>query len=125
MLQRQSRLVVTCFSVLLFCLSSSFYCVPTSAQGGESIEELKQKALDLTKQTRYTEALPLLEKIVVAEPNNAQMHFYLGFALIAWANTTKDAPARKALRLRARAAFIRSKQLEINEPVVDALIQSI
>ena len=125
MFQRPSRLVVTCYLVLLFGLLTSFYCVPASAQGGDNIEELKQQALALVKQTRYTEAFPLLEKIVAAEPNNAEMHFYLGFALIAKANNSKDLSERKALRVRARASFVRAKQLEISEPVVNALIQAI
>lgn len=124
MSQLKPLAVATCISVLLFCLLS-FYSLPVSAQTGETIAELKQKVLDLTKQTKYTEALPLLEKIVVAEPNNAEMHFYLGFALIAQATNTKDLAQRKALRVRARAAFVRSKQLEIQEPLVEALIQSI
>lgn len=117
--------VSTCLAVILFCLSSSFYCSPASAQTSESIKELKQKVLDLTKQTRYTEALPLLEKIVVAEPDNAEMRFYLGFALVAQATNTRDEVQRKALRVRARAAFVKSKELGNQEPLVHALIQSI
>jgi tetratricopeptide (TPR) repeat protein len=117
--------VSTCLAVILFGLSSSFYCSPASAQTGEGIKELKEKVLDLTKQTRYTEALPLLEKIVVAEPDNAEMRFYLGFALIAQANNTRDEVQRKALRLRARATFVKSKELGNQVPLVDALIHSI
>jgi len=117
--------VTTYLAVVLFCLSSSFYCSNVSAQTGESIEKLKAKAFELTEKTNYLEALPLLEKIVVAEPNNARMHFYLGFALIARANNTKDVDQRIALSKRARAAFIRAKELNIEEPVVDALIESI
>ena len=125
MFQRKCLTVSACLAVSLFCLSSSFYCSPVSAQTSESIEELKQKVFDLTKQTKYTEALPLLEKIVVAEPDNAQMRFYLGFALIAQANSTSDEGQRKALRVRARVAFVKSKELGIQEPLVDALIQTI
>jgi tetratricopeptide (TPR) repeat protein len=95
------------------------------AQGSDDVQELKQKASDLMKQTRYTEALPVLEKIVAADPDDAQMQFYLGFALTGQARNTQDEAARKSLRVRARAAFVRSKQLGIREPLVDALIQSI
>ena len=121
----KSLKVASCLAVVLFCLSSGFYCSNVSAQTGESIEKLKAKAFELTEKTNYLEALPLLEKIVVAEPNNARMHFYLGFALIARANNTKDGDQRIALSKRARAAFIRAKELNIEEPVVDALIESI
>jgi tetratricopeptide (TPR) repeat protein len=125
MLLLKSLKVASCLAVVLFCLSSSFYCSNVSAQTGESIEKLKAKVFELTEKTNYLEALPLLEKIVVAEPNNARMHFYLGFALIAHANNTKDVDRRIALSKRARAAFIRAKELNIEEPVVDALIESI
>lgn len=125
MLLLKSLKVASCLAVVLFCLSSSFYCSNVSAQTGESIEKLKAKVFELTEKTNYLEALPLLEKIVVAEPNNARMHFYLGFALIARANNTKDGDQRIALSKRARAAFIRAKELNIEEPVVDALIESI
>jgi tetratricopeptide (TPR) repeat protein len=69
--------------------------------------------------------LPLLEKILQAEPKNAEMHFYLGFALIAKASTEKDPAARKALRVRARQAFIRTKELGNTDPPVEALISNL
>ena len=125
MFQAKLVTVVTRLAVLLFCLSTVLHSGVLYAQGGESIAELKQKAAELTRQTRYTEALPLLEKIVVAEPDNAQMHFYLGFALLGQATNTKDEAARKALRIRARGAFIRAKELNVKEPVIDALIQGV
>src|SRR6266498_513823 len=121
----KSLTVSTCLAVLLICLSSSLYYSPVAAQTSESIAKLKQHAIDLTKQTKYTEALPLLEKIVTAEPENAEMQFYLGFALVAQAANTSDEVQRKALRVRARDTFVKSKRLGIREPVVNALIQAI
>jgi tetratricopeptide (TPR) repeat protein len=122
MAQRKFSTVVTSLAFLVFCLSI-LYCPLVSAQTGENIDELRQKILDLTKQTKYTEALPLLEKIVVAEPKNAEMRFQLGFALIAQANITKDETTEKRLRVRARNEFIKSKELGEPDPLVDALIQ--
>jgi tetratricopeptide (TPR) repeat protein len=112
----------TCFALLLTALLAPGGLL---AQTGESLEELKRKAAELTKSQKYTEALPILEKILIAEPNNAEAHFYIGFAWIAQANTTGDEQARKTLRVRARAAFTRSKELGMKKPVIDALIESI
>ena len=112
------------FAVLLFCLSAVWQPVAVAAQSGESIQELRQRAAELTKQQKYTEALPILQKLAIAEPDNPETHFYLGFALIAQANVTKDDAARKALRVRARNAFIKAKELGVQEPVIDALIQN-
>jgi hypothetical protein len=108
------------FGLLICCLSIIWR--PVSAQGGENLQELKQKAEELLKKQQYTDALPLLEKLVAAEPENPQTHFHLGFALIGQANTLKDSAARKAARLRARSCFTKSKELGIKEPIVDALI---
>ena len=112
-------------ALLFICLSILWQPAALYAQAGESVEELKQKAGVLIKEQKYTEALPILEKLVAAEPNNPQVHFYLGFALLAQANITKEETAQKELRIRARNAFIKAKELGVKEPVVDALIQSI
>ncbi len=124
MTPHKTKIAIACLAVLAFCLLV-FSPDSVSAQTGEPTEDLKQKVEELTRQTKYTEALPLLEKIVAVEPDNARAQFYLGFALIAQATNTKDAGGRKALSLRARAAFVRAKELEIEEPLVDALIASI
>lgn len=105
--------------LLLLALS-----LPAYAQGGEDVGALKQRAAELVRQTKYTEALPILEKLAAAEPGDAQTQFYLGFALLGQATNTKEPAARKALRVRARAAFVKAKELGVGEPVVDALIQN-
>lgn len=112
------------FAALLFCLSAVWQPMAIFAQSGETTQELHKRAAELVKQLKYTEALPILEKLVISEPDNAETHFYLGFALVAQGNVTKADAARKALRIRARHAFIKAKELGIQEPVIDALIQS-
>lgn len=113
------------FGLLLLVLATVWPASTIRAQTGDNVEELKQQAGELIKQTRYTEALPLLEKLVVAEPDNAKLHFYLGFALLGQVFNTSDAAAQKALRIRARDAFIKAKQLNIDETVIEALIESL
>lgn len=112
-------------ALLFFCLST--FCQPMAihAQTGESVQELKQRSTELVKQQKYTEALPILEKLSIAEPANPQTFFFLGFALIAQEHITKDDAARRALRIRARNAFLKAKELGSKEPIVDALIQSL
>jgi tetratricopeptide (TPR) repeat protein len=110
---------------VLLLIGLSAVRVSVALAQDESLAQTKQRADQLIKQLKYTEALPLLEKIAIYEPDDPQMQFHLGFALIAKANITRDQADQKALRVRARNAFIRSKQLGIKEPVVDALIQSI
>lgn len=108
----------------VFALAGTF-CTVKAQQTNNNIETLKQKAADLINQQKFTEALPLLEKIVVSDPNDAQTRFHLGFALIGQAKTLTDDKVRMPLVIRARREFVKAKELGINEPVVDAMIQSI
>ena len=121
MLHRKTSLAG--FAVLVITLLSC--CLSGYAQTDTNLDELKQRVAVLVKQTKYTEALPLLEKIVAAEPGNAEMVFHLGFALVARANATIETADKQALRVRARNAFMRAKELGVQEPVVEALIQSL
>ena len=112
-------------ALLLLVLALTF-AQSASAQT-DDLEQTKKKAAALINELKYIEAFPLLEKIVAAEPNNGEMHFYLGFALIAKANDIDmpDPEARRNLRVRARASFVRAKQLGYDKPLVDALITSL
>ena len=114
------KLLATSLVLLLFLLSPA-----THAQTTESTAELKRRVSELMEQTKYTEALPLLEKIATLEPNDGATQFYLGFALIGQATNTKDDAARKALRVRARNAFVKAKSLQFDEPRLEALILSL
>lgn len=121
----KQRLLVTCFGMALFALLITVAARVANAQAGESLEDLKRQASDLIEQSKYTEALPLLEKIAVLAPNDGETQFFLGFALIAQAVNTKEESPRRTLRLRARYAFVKAKELRFNEPRLNALILSI
>lgn len=110
-----------------FALSFSFVARPyeISAQTADNLQALRKQVSELLEQEKYVEALPILEKIIVADPTDAEGHFYLGFALLAQTNSLKDRAARKPLRIRARNMFIKAKELGKREPIVDALIESI
>lgn len=112
-------------SLILLVLIILSFNVASQAQTDESANDLKRRAAELLKETKYTEALPILEKIATLQPNDGETHFYLGFALLGQAANTKDDAARKALRIRSRNAFIKAKSLEFNEPRLDALIKSL
>jgi tetratricopeptide (TPR) repeat protein len=109
---------------LLGLLAASHFAV-IYAQDKESIAELKKSVSILLEQTKYTEAVPLLEKIVAAEPNNAEMHYYLGSSLLGLEANTRDDAAKMKLRVRARAEFIKAKELGSGAANIDAMIEAI
>src|ERR1051325_10223720 len=96
---RAHALAAAALLALLSCLLPSSQTA-AHAQSGETVAEMEQKVSDLMRQQKYTDALPLLEKLVIAEPSNARIHFYLGFALIGQSKNTADPAARKALSMR-------------------------
>ena len=112
------NLLVTLLTLLFLSVAIAS---PTQAQT-ESTAQLKRQASELMKENKYTEALPILEKIAAAEPNDGETQFFLAFALLGQATNTKDDAARKALRVRARHAFVKAKSLNYDEPKLDAMI---
>lgn len=115
------KLLVTLLVLVLLPIAQA----ATQAQTEESAAELKRRAAVLMKESKFTEALPVLEKIVTLDPGDGQTQFYLGFALIGQAKNTKDNAARKALRIRARNAFLKAKELKSTEVGLEAMIESL
>jgi len=76
-------------------------------------------------EVKYTEALPLLEKLAVATPKDPWIQRSLAFALLAKATNTIDLTEAKRLRLRARDAFIFARDAGDDSPLVSAMIDSI
>lgn len=91
------------FAITLTILPATLYA--------QTLPELKAQLKALVDAQKFTDALPIAEKIAAAEPNDALTQFYLGFSLIGQGANTPDADARRALRIRAREAFIKSVKL--------------
>lgn len=111
------------FPVLAALFTVALMIVPASLQG-QTIPELKTEAKALYDANRFTEALPLYEKIVQAEPNDGQNQYYLAFALMGTAANTPDPAARRALRVRARNAFIKTAEIGISGDATMILVKA-
>lgn len=109
---------------VLFAFLVSFAALSAQAQT-ENLESVKNKAAALIQQGNYVEALPLLERISISEPENADNMFFLGAALLAKTRVVKDKEEIKQLFIRSRKVLIKAKQLGHPEPKLDAIIQSI
>src|SRR2546429_7336976 len=62
----------------------------------------RQRALELYEANNLVAALPLLEKVAAANPNDSVILSRLGFALYANSVDVKDAALRQKMRERAR-----------------------
>lgn len=89
------------------------------------VEQQRAKALQLIKEQKFTEALPMLEALAKSTPLDSEVQFYLGFALLGQAKNTDDAAAAKALRARARASFVKAKELGSESELLQGLIDGI
>jgi tetratricopeptide (TPR) repeat protein len=105
---------------LLICLSALGYTSPTYAQ--DNIPELRAKAQKLLDELRYTEAVPVLEKLVAAEPNDPAHHYFLASALLGVVANTPNEAMKKEVRIRARAEFVKAKYLGSKEANLDGMI---
>lgn len=115
------RRAVSLAVLVLFIAAAAAAETPSAA----TLAQWKAQAKTLCDAHKQLEALPLLERIVAADPNDAQMQFDLGFALIDQATNTSDDAARHALRIRSRAAFQKAVDLGIKEPIAVAMVQTL
>jgi tetratricopeptide (TPR) repeat protein len=121
----QKSLKAMLLSAVICAFISSFYVLPANAQTAAELSLLKDQAVKLLNDDKYTEALPILERLAKVEPDNADTQFYLGFALLAQAKNTKDKETARQMVVRARQSFVRAKQLGSTQKVLNAFIESL
>src|SRR4051812_43983255 len=104
---------------LLTVAAIAFGYVPASGQNASPADSAAQRAeaIELYKQSKYLEALPLFEKLVVAYPEDKLMHEGLGVSLVGQAATLTGGES-DALRVRARQEFLRARELGDNSDIV-------
>src|SRR5882724_10050755 len=112
-------------ALLVLFVTSVFPGQNARGQTGSDLAAVKQQADQLISAEKFTEALPLIERVLTAEPGNAHFQFNLGFALIGQGTVTKEPAERKAIRIRARNAFIKARDLGEKAPVLDAVIEGL
>jgi tetratricopeptide (TPR) repeat protein len=114
------NLLLTAVVLCLFAAGA-----PTITAQTEDPALLSAKAKALFEAQKLTEALPLYEKLVQLTPNDPNVHWHLGFALLGQAANTTDPTTRKRLRIRARAAFVKANELGDNSQLVKGFIEGL
>jgi tetratricopeptide (TPR) repeat protein len=85
----------------------------------------REHALKLYDQNKFTEALPLLEKLAVELPKDLVIQERLGSVVFFTTNGIKDPELRKQQVLRARALLLHAKELGDNSNLLQVLLDAI
>lgn len=112
-------------NIFVLTIASLFLPAPLTAIAASQDPTERQKALDLYESNNFAAALPLLEKLAVANPNDPIILSRLGFAIYATSATEKDPAVRQQMRGRARSVLVRSRSLgddsNLTRMVLDSL----
>lgn len=79
--------------------------------GQQTNDPERTRAFQLFDESKFTEAVPLLEKLAAAYPDDPGVLEKYGFALYAATKSVKDSQQRKVMIARAKEALLRSKKL--------------
>jgi tetratricopeptide (TPR) repeat protein len=109
--------------ILGLCLA--VFASLTVAVKAQTNDEIRQKVEILAQANKFLEALPMLEKLAAADPNDANIQFYLGFAYLNKAITIAKTDEGKLLRIKSRETFLKARLLGKQSLLLDSLIESI
>jgi tetratricopeptide (TPR) repeat protein len=98
---------------------------PVGALTGTQDPAERQRALDLYEANNFAAALPLLEKLAAANPDDPMILSRLGFALYASSATEKDPAVRQQMRERARTTLLRSRSLGDNSNLTNMALDAL
>jgi tetratricopeptide (TPR) repeat protein len=87
-------------------------------QGTAANQEERRRAMQLYDQNKFTEAIPLMEKLVKSAPDDAVLLERLGWATLVVSGSIKDPQERGKARERARAYFLRARELGDNSELL-------
>lgn len=102
-----------CFLLCLILLAPASLSV--RAQTEDELKEALVKGVTLFEQQRYVEAVPYLELLVKAMPEEAKLRFLYGFALVAKSKQISNLEESKQLSAKALEEFKAAKKLGMNE----------
>ena len=118
---RRRKVIST--SILFFTLI--FTTAMLSAQQPDNFSAERERAIQLVDEKKYAEAVPLLEKLAADKRADKDIFFGLGLATWQLQNSIKDKAEWKQMRLKARNAFVKAKELGVQIPEIDLIISSI
>ena len=115
------RQTLTLSLTILFLLVSPL-CAPLRAQEPDPD---RTRAFQLYEEAKYTEALPLFEKLAAKYPADREVIKTYGFLVMGQTAYVKDAAARKEARRRGRELLVKAQQLGADDPLLRSMLESV
>ncbi len=112
-------------AVLLYLSGAAFAQSSTPAAPGHDPAAERDQAVQYLNKAQPLLALPLVEDLLAANPNDAAAQGWLAYCLFSKSRTTATPEEAPALVKRAHAAAVRSKELGSTWPMLDTLITAL
>jgi tetratricopeptide (TPR) repeat protein len=122
---RRNFPVMLCLIALVGSLLTAATASRTLARTQESYEAQRERALQIYEQNKFTEAVPLLEKLSAQRPDDVVVMSSLGFALYASSSAIKDPEMKRQVRVRARTILLRANELGDNSDLTRSTIAAL
>jgi tetratricopeptide (TPR) repeat protein len=71
---------------------------------------MRRKALDLYRQGKFVDAMPLLERLSVTHPSDYVLKEHWAYCILEYSSTLKDPEARKKARIQARGLALEAQK---------------
>ncbi len=123
-MQKTTRRLKALFASVVL-MTFVFGATSLSAQTTNDFAVERDRAVGLVNAGKFTEAIPILEKLSADKQADGQIFLGLGLAYWRIQDTVKDRAARKEIRLKARRAWLRAKELGVSIPDIDLILASI
>ena len=109
----------------LLLLAALSLAAATPAPARRQGDDERRRAIQMMQRGNMIGALPILERLSAASPGDGELMFYLGYAVLGQTRTLKEAGARKAARLRARALMLKAQELGFDAPILRSTLETI
>lgn len=120
LVNRQNTLRFCCVVITVLLV----LCQPQLTQA-QVVDPERERAFQLYEDNKFTDAVPLLEKLAKAAPSDVVVLSRLGFALYATSTVIKDPEERKRARTRARNILERAQSLGDNSVLTKVTIDTL
>jgi tetratricopeptide (TPR) repeat protein len=97
----------------------------TRAQNPQDYDSERKRAFQLYNDGKYTEALPVFEKLAAAKQDDREVLEVFGLLVLGTSMHFKDPAERKQARLRARTILLRAKDLGANDLLFESMLASV